>query len=166
MSENRQAASEAIRKEPDKLKAEKQAPEKERKELERERDEALARAGAAEDAVREKSAGLDAQAAKQEEMIIRQIASQRKVRIVIPSGRDPHERCPVPVGLNGREFLIERDREADVPEGVLNVLELAVANVARTVDEGNFANTTFHRAPRYPLRVIGYLNDRGELERA
>lgn len=150
--ENLQEALEA-------LKAEKDA-------LEKERNEALARAHAAEEAAREKSAELDAQVARQEAMIIRQIASQRKVRIVIPSGRNAHERCPVPVGLNGREFLIERDKEVDVPEGVLHVLELAVANVAQTVDEGNFANTTFHKAPRYPFRVIGHVNSKGELERA
>lgn len=115
----------------------------------------------------EKSALIDGQVAKQEEQIVRQLASQRKVRIVIASGRDSHERCPVPVGVNGREFLIERDKEVDVPEAVLNVLDLAKASVGESRDIGGMVDTQFRKASRFAYRVIGYINPQtGELERA
>lgn len=111
-------------------------------------------------------AGLDAQVAKQEEQIIRQISQQRKARIVIPSGRDAHERCAVPVGLNGREFLINRDTEVDIPVGVLEVLNLATANVAQSNGDPD-KPITFHKVPRFPYRLLGFVNpDTGELERA
>lgn len=106
-----------------------------------------------------------ANVAQQEAMIFRQIARQRKARIVIPSGRDAHERCPVPVGLNGREFLIERDKEVDVPLGVLEVLNLAQASIAQTSGSDANLNTTFHKAPRFPYRLLGYVNpETGKLE--
>lgn len=111
-------------------------------------------------------ASLDAQVAKQEEQIIRQISQQRKARIVIPSGRDAHERCAVPVGLNGREFLIARDKEVDVPVGVLEVLNLATANVVQSNGDAENA-ISFHKVPRFPYRLLGYVNpETGELESA
>lgn len=111
-------------------------------------------------------AGIEAQVAKQEEQIIRQISQQRKARIVIPSGRDAHERCAVPVGLNGREFLINRDTEVDVPVGVLEVLNLATANVAQSNGDPE-KPITFQKVPRFPYRLIGYVDPAtGELESA
>ena len=62
----------------------------------------------AEAAEREKAAinaNADAEVARQEAQNKKLLAAQRKVRIVIPSGRGLHERCPVPVGVNGREYL-------------------------------------------------------------
>lgn len=154
MSENK--TNEAIQKELEKLKAENAALAKE---LEKSRKDAEALA-------KEQSARMDEQVAKQEEKIARQLRMQRKVRIVIASGRGSHERCPVPVAINGREFLIERDKEVDVPQGVLNVLDLAVANVAETQDTGGQANTVFHKAQRYAYRVLGYVDPKtGELTR-
>lgn len=162
MSEKNEAKADAkvdVAKELEKLKAENAA-------LQQERNEALAKAAQLEAVAKEKSAQLEEQVARQEERIARQIAQQRKVRIVIPSGRDAHERCPVPVGLNGREFLIERDKEVDVPQGVLDVLNLAVATVAHIRGDGDFVNTDFHKAPRFPVRVIGYVDPKtGELEK-
>lgn len=101
----------------------------------------------------------------QEALIVRQINQQRKARIVIPSGRDANERGPVPIGLNGREFLIVRDREVDVPVGVLEVLNLATAMVVQNNGDME-TGITFHKAPRFPYRLIGYIDPAtGELEK-
>lgn len=127
--------------------------------LAKERDEALKKA-------EERAALLESQVSEQEERIKRQLASQRKARIIIASGRESHERCPVPVGVNGREFLIERDKEVDVPEGVLNVLNLAVANVGARKDGGEHPRTEFHKARRFAYTLLGFVNPQtGELER-
>lgn len=45
---------------------------------------------------------------------------QKKVKLMIPSTE--HDRQPVPVGINGYVFLIERDKEVQVPESVVQVL--------------------------------------------
>lgn len=114
---------------------------------------------------REQSERLDAQVARQEEAIARQLGQQRKVRIVVASGKGSHERSPVPLAVNGREFLIKRDTPVDVPLGVLNVLDLCQANVAESSDNGIQVNTEFHKTLRFAYRVIGYIDpETGELE--
>ena len=97
------------------------------------------------------------QVSQQEALIAKQLRKQRKVRIVIQSGRTDHERSPVPVAVNGHEYLIERDKEVDVPEGVVNVLKLANEQVAQTTD-GAQVNTTFHTAARFAYRVLGHID--------
>lgn len=167
MGENKQAQGNDARNEIERLKAEKTALEKELENARKEAEEAREAATAAQAFASEQSAKLDAQVSRQEEAIRRQLGRQRKARIIIASGRDPHERSPVPVAVNGREFLIVRDTPVDVPEGVLNVLDLAVANVAETRDMGQQANTEFHHALRFSYRVLGYVNPTtGELEKA
>lgn len=142
-----------VAKELERMKAENEA-------LQKEKAEAEARIREIEEAAKARTAELEAMVSMQEEKIFRQIAQQKKARIVIPSGRSEHERCPVPIGLNGREFLIERDREVDVPVGVLNVLNLAQARIARTSGDGPETVTSFHNAPRYPYRLVGYIDPR------
>lgn len=113
------------------------------------------------------SDAIDSEVARQEESIRRQLRSQRKVRIIIASGKDPQDRCPVPVAVNGREYLIVRDKPVDVPQGVLNVLDLAMEQVAEVVDEGGQNRTVFQPAQRFSYRVLGYVDpDTGELARA
>lgn len=100
--------------------------------------------------------------ALQDAVIARQLGRQRKIRIRIASGRDSHERCPVPVAVNGREFLIERDKEVEVPEGVLNVLLLANMQVAETGTMARQSVTSFHSAPRFALTVLGPVGEAAE----
>lgn len=139
-------------KELEQLRAQNEAMQKELEQARQEAEQAKAR-------IREQSELLDRQVSRQEELVKRQLNAQRKVRIIIASGRDPHERCPVPVGVNGREYLIERDKQVDVPEGVLNVLALANAHVAET-SSGQQVNTEFHQAPRFSYTVLGYVDSK------
>lgn len=116
--------------------------------------------------LKEQSDAIDTEVSRQEESIRRQLRSQRKVRIVIASGKDPQDRCPVPVAVNGREYLIVRDKPVDVPQGVLDVLDLAVEQVAEVVDEGGQNRTVFQPAQRFSYRVLGHVDpDTGELAR-
>lgn len=139
------------------LEAENAALGKELSDAKTEMQKAREEAEKAEALAREQSAKLDARVAKEEALIIEQLKRQRKVRIVIASGQSAHERCAVPVGVNGREFLIERDVEVDVPEGVLNVLDLAIANIGE-IGSGQMASTDFHKTSRFAYRVIGYVD--------
>lgn len=154
MAENKQETK-VDNKELEKLKAEKAA-------LEAQLEEERAKTAAAEAQLKEKSDLLDQQVCRQEEMIARQLRQQRKVRIVIASGRSESERSPVPIAVNGHEYLIERDKEVDVPEGVVNVLKLANEQVAQTTG-GAQVNTSFHTAARFSFRILGYVNANGEL---
>ena len=116
--------------------------------------------------LKEQSDAIDTEVSRQEESIRRQLRSQRKVRIVIASGKDPQDRCPVPVAVNGREYLIVRDKPVDVPQGVLDVLDLAVEQVAEVVDEGGQNRTVFQPAQRFSYRVLSHVDpDTGELAR-
>ncbi len=123
----------------------------------------------AEAAEREKAAinaSADAEVARQEAQNKKLLAAQRKVRIVIPSARGPHERCPVPVGVNGREYLIVRDKEVDVPQAVVSVLNDAVESVPVTIGEGEMKRTEFKQAQRISYKVVGYINpETGDLEK-
>ena len=84
------------------------------------------------------------------------INGQRRVRIRIMSGRNAQERAPVPVGVNGRAYLIERDREVLVPESVVRVLEMAVEKQAVEVVEDGQTRTVFQDTPRFPFQVLGH----------
>ena len=86
-----------------------------------------------------------------------QLRQQRRMRIVIPSGRGEHEKCPVTIGVNGQSYLIERDKEVEVPEAVVHALELAVekqplVNVDPVTRERTMS---FVPVPRFPYRRIG-----------
>ncbi len=158
MSDNKQQQADA-QKELEQLKAR-------NAELEKQLAEERAQKEEAEKLAKEKSDLLDMQVSQQEALIARQLRKQRKVRIVIQSGRTDHERSPVPVAVNGHEYLIERDKEVDVPEGVVNVLKLANEQVAQTTD-GAQVNTTFHTAARFAYRIIGHIDPKtGDLVKA
>lgn len=49
----------------------------------------------------EESERLNQSVQKSEAQAVAQLRHQRKVRIVIPSGRGEHEKCPVTLGVNG-----------------------------------------------------------------
>ncbi|WP_165072821.1 MULTISPECIES: hypothetical protein [unclassified Desulfovibrio] len=159
-------SADALKAEVERLKAEAHAAKEEA-----EAARTLARAAreekeAAEAKLKEQSDALDAEVSRQEEAIQRQLRSQRKVRIIIASGKDPQDCCPVPVAVNGREYLIVRDKEVDVPQGVLDVLDLAVEQVAEAVDEAGQNRTVFRPAQRFSYRVLGHIDPAtGELAR-
>lgn len=81
-----------------------------------------------------------------------QLRAQRKVRIMIPSGRGPGEQAPVEVGCNGQHFLIVRDVEVDVPLGILNALRDAVEQIPQFDEQGRVKGWT--KAMRYNVQVI------------
>ncbi len=128
------------------------------KEAEKQAEEARDEAEASKALLAEMDAKADAEAARQEALLARQLNAQRRVRIVIPSGRDPSERAPVPVAVNGREFLIVRDKEVDVPQAVLNVLDLAKERQPDTHEVNGQAQVTFREANRFPYEVRGYID--------
>ena len=102
------------------------------------------------------SGTIDAEVSRTERDNIRQLHAQRRVRIIIPSGRSEHERAPVTVGVNGREFLIVRDVEVEVPEAVLNVLALAREKIPVSAGGDGKLAVTWEEAPRIPYQVLGY----------
>ena len=51
----------------------------------------------------EESERLNQSVQKSEAQAVAQLRHQRKVRILIPSGRGEHEKCPVTLGVNGRK---------------------------------------------------------------
>lgn len=101
---------------------------------------------------------LNTEVLRQERASVAALGRQRKARVLIASGRSAHEQCPVMVGVNGRSFLIERDKEVLVPESVVHALELAVEQVPvlETDNGGNARIQGFRAAPRFPVRVLGY----------
>ena len=99
----------------------------------------------------EESERLNQSVQKSEAQAAAQLRHQRKVRILIPSGRGEHEKCPVTLGVNGQSYLIERDKE------VVHALELAVekqplVNVDPVTRERTMS---FVPVPRFPYRRIG-----------
>lgn len=163
---NTAESADALKAELERLKAENAAAVALVQKAEAEARAAREEKAAAEAKLKEQSDALDAEVSRQEEAIRRQLRSQRKVRIIIASGKDPQDRCPVPVAVNGREYLIVRDKEVDVPQGVLDVLDLAVAQVAEVVDEGGQNRTVFRPAQRFSYRALGHIDPAtGELAR-
>ena len=152
MAENRNEQSELER-----LRREQAAQSAELARLRREKQEAekaAEQAKAEADAISRK---VDEEVMRTERDAVRQLHAQRKVRLLIPSGRDPHERAPVPVAVNGREFLIVRDKEVVVPEGVLNVLKLAREKVAVSTEQNGQQVVSWEEAQRIPFQVLGYV---------
>lgn len=142
----------------EKLRQEKAAQEAELDQLRQEKAQAEADARRAKEDAEELSRRLDEEVARTERDIVRQLHAQRKVRILIPSGRNSHDRAPVIVGVNGREFLIERDKEVVVPEGVVNVLNLAKEKVPlSSFDQSGQQSVRFDEAQRIPFQILGYV---------
>lgn len=90
--------------------------------------------------------------AKAESQAQAQLRAQRKVRIMIPSGRGPGEQAPVEVGCNGQHFLIKRDEEVEVPLGILNVLRNAVESVPQFDAQGRVTGWT--QVMRHNVQVV------------
>lgn len=163
--ESLNAEMEKLRLEADTAKAEAKTAKAEAKAASEEKARIEEEKARIEEEMQAKSEAIDAEVSRQEETIRRQLKAQRKVRITIASGKDPKDRCPVPVAVNGREYLIERDKTVDVPQGVLDVLDLAVEQVPTVIDEGGQSRTVFQPAQRFSYRVLGRVDPlTGELE--
>lgn len=152
MAENRNEQSELER-----LRREQAAQSAELARLRREKQEAEKAAEQAKAEAEAISRKVDEEVMRTERDAVRQLHAQRKVRILIPCGRDPHERAPVPVAVNGREFLIVRDKEVVVPEGVLNVLKLAREKLAVAVEKNGQQVVSWEEAQRFPFQLLGYV---------
>ena len=148
MAESRNESQQAQAAELERLRRERAEQAAELERLKKEKAEAEAAAKRAEEEFKALSETIDADVARAERDNILQLHAQRKVRILIPSGRSPHERAPVTVGINGREFLIVRDRDVAVASEV---------NGQQTV--------AWEEAPRIPFQILGYVEppaDEGE----
>lgn len=99
----------------------------------------------------EMDAAISADVVRDEKKAVEQLRGQKKVRISIASGRSTSERAPVEVGVNGQHFLLERDTVMEVPEAVLNALNLAQESVPVHDATGRVAN--FIPTMRYPVTV-------------
>lgn len=75
------------------------------------------------------------------------------VRIVIPSQPGRTGSDDVFVSVNGRDFLIRRDAEVEVPPMVVEALNNAVATEYLTDDAGRLVGD--RQVPRFPYRVLG-----------
>jgi hypothetical protein len=98
----------------------------------------------------EKTALLDEQQKSNEPDNEKQ--AQGKTRIIISSNTGPAGSDDVFVSVNGRDFLIKRDVEVDVPEEVLGVLKNAVVTDYVTDADGRI--TRERRVPRFPYQVL------------
>lgn len=75
-----------------------------------------------------------------------------RTRIMIPSNTGPSGSDDVFVSVNGRDFLIKRDIEVEVPEEVLSVLKNAV--ITDYVTDGDGRITRERLVPRFPFQVM------------
>lgn len=128
------------------------------REAEKQAKEAREEAAVSKALLAEMDAKVEAEAARQEALITRQLKEQRRVRIVIPSGRGPSGRAAVPVGINGKPFSIPRDKEVDVPQCVLNVLDLAKELVPEMEDVNGQAHVSFREVNRISYHVKGIVD--------
>lgn len=97
-------------------------------------------------------AHAEKEALKNERNAQAQLKGQHKIKIIIASGRDSGEQAPVPVGVNGQHYLIERDKEVEVPRGVLNALNLATELVPTFDVHGRVER--YVKAHRFNVTVI------------
>ena len=101
---------------------------------------------------------VDQQVVEEERKAIAQQKGSRKVRIRIPSESRGAGSSPVPVGVNGVGYLIKRDEEVEVPEGVWNVLMEAKESIFETYEEYGQKKTRFREANRFPVQFLGYVD--------
>lgn len=103
----------------------------------------------------ETSADVNLAVAHQERRVRDRIAGEKRVRIMIPSGRSEMEKAPVQVGVNGIAFLIKRDVPVDVPESVVNTLNLAKEMRPVEYEENGRTEVRWTESLRFPFQTIG-----------
>ncbi len=75
-----------------------------------------------------------------------------KTRIMIPSQTGPGGSDDVFLSVNGRDYLIKRDAEVDVPPAVLEALKHAVITDYVTDADGRIVRE--RQVPRFPFQVL------------
>ncbi|MBQ7607964.1 MAG: hypothetical protein IJU76_08360 [Desulfovibrionaceae bacterium] len=105
------------------------------------------------------SKSVDQEVIEVEKKIAQQLSHGRKVKIRIPSeSRWAGGTAPVSVGVNGRGYLIKRDEDVIVPEGVYNVLMEAKQGIYETYDEYGQKKSRFREVLRFPIIFNGYVD--------
>lgn len=90
------------------------------------------------------------------DLVADQPTHPKTVKILIPSVEGDTGSAPVFVGLNTREYLIQRDEEVTVPYGVYENLKNAREKRYRMVrnPETNKNELTFTEVSAYPVQVV------------
>lgn len=104
------------------------------------------------------SQSIDREVLETEQKVKKQSKTARRARIRIPSENSGPGMSPVPVGLNGVGYLIKRDEDVEVPEGVYNVLMAAKQQVCEIYEEYGQKKTRFRETQRYPVVFLGYVD--------
>lgn len=74
------------------------------------------------------------------------LAEEERTTIIIAAS--DKDKLPVVVGVNGRNYVIQRGKEADVPTSVVEVLK----NAKQTIFDAESLET--HEALAYPFQVV------------
>lgn len=77
---------------------------------------------------------------------------QAKTRLMIPSQTGPGGSDDVFLSVNGRDYLIKRDAEVEVPPSVLEALKHAVITDYVTDADGRIVRE--RQVPRFPFQVL------------
>lgn len=77
---------------------------------------------------------------------------QRRFRIVLEDSTDVPP-TGLPLGINGRTYLLRPSEEAIVPEEVVHILNDAVLDTPQTDGNGNI--TSYRSRLRFPYRMLG-----------
>lgn len=80
------------------------------------------------------------------------VAQRKMVTIRIPNQESIGGKEPVPVGVNGKVYLIKRDTDVPVPVEVVHVLKNANRVVFDKGPNGEPINPTF--VPTYPFSIV------------
>lgn len=75
-----------------------------------------------------------------------------KTRLMIPSQTGPGGSDDVFLSVNGRDYLIKRDAEVEVPPAVLEALKHAVITDYVTDADGRIVRE--RQVPRFPFQVL------------
>lgn len=89
---------------------------------------------------------------KDKEIIDEKAEAPKRTKIMIPSHTGPAGSDDVFVSVNGRDYLIKRDVEVEVPEEVLGALKNAVVTDYVTDENGRI--TRERQVPRFPFQVV------------
>ena len=74
---------------------------------------------------------------------------EKTTKIVIPSTE--HDQSDVFVGINGKSYLIQRDKEVEVSPAIIETLDNAVVNTVKRGKNGKMVPVSYMR---YPYRVV------------
>jgi hypothetical protein len=87
--------------------------------------------------------------------------SKERFAIMLDEARDPNEVDPVPVGVNGRLYQLQRGVILNVPREVVGVLKTAVEDraIPKKDSAGNPTGFDLRKARRFPFQEFGMVVD-------